>query len=532
MADGLSKKEIRQALESILATRPFTKSPLLSKFLRFVVETTLNGQSNQIKEYTVGINVLGKPKSFNPKLDASVRINANRLRKILAEYYELEGNEQEIRIELPKGSYYPHFLYQTSDSNIHKEQPDPSPTDRDDTICILPFTGFIQHPTLDFSLSGFCEFLSEKLSLFQDIKVVSFHSASRFTEEGGNLANIGKALGVSYYLTGSIELDQDQFQVSFQLIEAESNTFIWSRQMHASLLSTEVMEAADHISNQIVSSLAGYSGIIHYRKVLNINQEPHLSNKSANAIFWFYHYQVNHTKALFYEAIQKLEKVVAEDENCALCWAVLAQLYGDALIYNYPTEKSPLETAYACATKALEQDEYCQHAHLSMGWIHILTRNKKELLTRIKKVDSINPNSSLFKAMCSLGLSLAGEYEDSLVYLKKAKLLHPLPYWWMSLPEILVAINNNEYEKVVFLARKASTPRVIFEYVFEMIGLYYKGDIETLKKVVQVYKDKYPDGIAFLQNALPAILLDDEPAGKIRFALQEIDKIKIAISAN
>jgi TolB-like protein len=524
MIDGIPKNEIRLELEKILKTRAFVKSPLIARFLRFVVETTLDGHGNQIKEYTVAVTVLDKPHSFNPQLDASVRINAIRLRKMLSEYYQQEGNEEKIRIELPKGTYLPHFSHIIQEAEIITGELKPVSPEIDETICILPFTGFIQHPSLDFSISGFCEFLSEKLSLFQDIKVISFHSASRFMQEDGSIENIGKALGVSYYLTGSIELDQDQFQVSFQLIDAQSNAYIWSQQMEVSLLSAKVMDAADYISNQIVSSLAGYSGFIHYRKVLDINQEPPLTNKTANAIFWFYHYQVHHTKPLFYEAIQKLEKVLADDEQCSLCWAILGHLYGDALIYNYPTAKNPLETAKFCVAKALEFDEHCQHAHLANAWVHILMRNKKEILASLKKVDEINPNSSIFKAMSSLGLSLAGEYTDSIACLKKAKLLHPLPYWWMSVPEIFVALKAHEYEKVIFLARKASTPSVIFEHIFEMIGLYYMKDFTALKLLEKAYYEKYPEGIAFLIQALPAILLDDELAGIISHALRNIEK--------
>jgi adenylate cyclase len=528
MYDSISKEDIKQALEKIRSSSKFSRSPILSKFLQFIVLNTIDGHTNQIKEYTVGFKVLNKPHTFNPQLDASVRIHAVRLRKLLTEYYQTEGIDATIRIEIPKGRYTPTF---SNNTNSHLETSLSTPSAeiiKEDSICILPFTGFIQHPSFDFSVIGFCEFLSEKLSLFQDIKVVSFYSASRFMQEGGSVEHIGKELGVSYYLTGSIELDDEQLRVSYQLIEAATNAFIWSHQTEASLLSSEVMEAADNISNQIVASLAGYSGFIHYSKILDRYHEPPLNNKMANAIFWFYHYQVHHTKALFYEAIQKLEKVVAEDENCALCWAVLAHLYGDALIYNYHTDKNPLETAQAYVAKALEHDEYCQHAHLANAWVQILLRNKKEILASLKKVDTINPNSSMVKAMCALGLSLAGDYDESLAYLKKAKQLHPLPYWWMSVPEILVALKNNAYDKVIFLARKSGTPSVIFEHIFEMIGLYYLGDNKSLLHVLPLYKKKFPDGIAFVQNALPAILLDDEVAEKIKKALQEIGNMQSA----
>jgi TolB-like protein len=392
-----------------------------------------------------------------------------------------------------------------------------------DIVGILPFIGFTQTPSVDFSISGFCEFLSQKLSLFQDIRVVSFHSASRFMKEDGNLEHIADALGLTYYLAGSIELKKEQLQVSYQLFEAKSNSLIWSQQTDASLLSTEVMVAADTISSQIVASLAGYSGFIHYRTLLDKNHIPPLSNKMANAIFWFYHNQVHHTSSMFYQAIERLEAVVAEDENCALCWAVLAHLYADALIYNYNTAKEPLTTAQAYLDKAFDLDPICQHAHLAKGWIHILKREKYEASAMFVKTDELNPNSTSFKAMCSLGMALIGEYDKSIDYLRQIKQLNPLPYWWMNIPELFVALKNEDYNKVVFFARKSSTPQMIFEHVFEMIGLYYLEDFAALKVLAKVYQDKYPDGISFLKQALPAILSDDEVAAIISKALQHIE---------
>jgi len=531
MHTSIPKVEINDALGKILSSPVFKRSPLLSKFLRFVVEETLEGNDNQIKEYTVGINALNKPHNFNPQLDASVRINAIRLRKMLSEFYQLNGNSAEIRIELPKGSYIPTFSNPAKGAeNISAEQAEMDNEMRE-IIGILPFTGFMQHPSLDFSISGFCEFLSQKLSLFQDIRVVSFHSASRFIEEDGRIEHIADALGLTYYLAGSIELEKEQMRVSYQLFEAKTNSLIWSQQTELSLLSTEVMDAADHISKHIVSSLAGYSGFIHYRKILDQNHVPPLSNKMANAIFWFYHYQAHHTSRLFYQAIERLETVVEEDENCALCWAVLAHLYADALIYNYNTNKPPMETAQAYVEKAFMLDPLCQHAFLVKGWLHLLMRQKDEALVTIEKIESLNPNSSTFKAMCSLGLAFLGEYEKSLEYLRQVKHLNPLPYWWMNLPEIFVALKNEEYKKVIFFARKSSTPPVIFEHVFEMIGLFYLSDFPALKALFQLYYAKYPAGIIFLMQALPAILSDDALGEKIRFALQEIEQIKNAISA-
>jgi tetratricopeptide (TPR) repeat protein len=237
---------------------------------------------------------------------------------------------------------------------------------------------------------------------------------------------------------------------------------------------------------------------------------------------------LHHTPALFYKALQKLEALAFEEEDCALCHAILAQLYIIAVLYNYKTNLDPLETARAEVEKAFQIDPECQHAHLVTAWLHVFSRNKAEVLQSIEKTVTINPYSPDFWGMCSLGLSYIGEYAKSLEYLKKSRELNPVPYWSATLQDYFWALKNNEYEKMLFYALKVSTPKVIFEHIFEMVALYYLGMTDELKKLVPDYLKKYPTGIAFAAHILPKILFDDELTEKIIIALQQIGQMEEA----
>ncbi len=524
MENLIPKTEIRTTLEEILSSRGFSRSPILTRFLRFVVENTLAGDSHKIKEYTVGIHVLDKSRDFKPQEDASVRIHANRLRRMLSEYYQENKDRARFRIELPKGSYVPVF----SPCSMEYENGNGSKSSQSeigDVICIFPFTVFFSsRASKDFSVIGFCEFLNEKLSQFHDIKVMSFHSVLQFSNKGGEKEDLRAELGVSYYLTGSVEVELEMLQIHFQLYDAQKNIVIWSQHTNSSLVSANSMDAADIICNQVVSSLAGYSGFIHYRKVLNNSQIPPLTNKMANAIFWFYNYIVSQNIELFEAAIKHLEKAVQDEENCGLCYAVLAHLYTDSIMYNYKTDRKPLETAVAYLDKAFALDPNCQHAHLSRAWTFVVMGRREEAFSFIEKTYELNPNSASFLALCSIGMSFLGHYEKSLFYLKKAKQLNPLPFWWMYLPELFFALKNHDFERVLFFARKSSPPTVIYEHVFEMIALYYLGDHLNLSQVLLPYKTKYPDGLVFVEKALATILADNELVSIISKALLEIDK--------
>jgi len=96
-------------LSQILKSRTFANTPLLRQFLHYVVSGALEDQADQIKEYSLGVDVFGRGVDFDPRADTIVRVHARRLRAKLAEYYETEGSADPLVIEIPKGHYAPAF---------------------------------------------------------------------------------------------------------------------------------------------------------------------------------------------------------------------------------------------------------------------------------------------------------------------------------------------------------------------------------------------------------------------------------------
>jgi hypothetical protein len=103
----MEKAECQAVLESKLLAR----SQGLIHFLNYVCQHYFAGTIDQIKEYTIAIEALGRPASFQQRADPIVRVEANRLRKRLKEYYETEGKDHQIQITIPPGQYLPVFLH-------------------------------------------------------------------------------------------------------------------------------------------------------------------------------------------------------------------------------------------------------------------------------------------------------------------------------------------------------------------------------------------------------------------------------------
>ena len=92
--------------ESRLARPEFAGAPRLARFLSFVVETTLAGNSEQIKESLVAIEVYGRRPDYDPQIDSTVRVEAGRLRARLREYQESSGKQDAVQIDCRKGHMF------------------------------------------------------------------------------------------------------------------------------------------------------------------------------------------------------------------------------------------------------------------------------------------------------------------------------------------------------------------------------------------------------------------------------------------
>jgi hypothetical protein len=107
--ESVSWEAERAELQAVLQSHLFTRSPTLTHLLSYLCEKTFAGESDQIKEYSVGIDVFDRRDSFDQDTDSIVRVQANRLRKRLSEYYASEVAAHPVHITVPIGQYIPLF---------------------------------------------------------------------------------------------------------------------------------------------------------------------------------------------------------------------------------------------------------------------------------------------------------------------------------------------------------------------------------------------------------------------------------------
>jgi hypothetical protein len=92
-------------IQRIVSSKAFKTSEVHRNLLNYLAEKSLSGTAQNLKEYTVGLDVFGKPPTYDPRQESVVRMHVGRLRQKLTEYYRTEGQEDPVVVELPKGAF-------------------------------------------------------------------------------------------------------------------------------------------------------------------------------------------------------------------------------------------------------------------------------------------------------------------------------------------------------------------------------------------------------------------------------------------
>src|SRR5882724_7329648 len=119
---------IQRQIERIVHSEQFRSSEVLRRLLTFLSEKAIAGEADNLKEYVVAIDGLGKSSTYDPQHNSAVRIQMGRLRQRLAEYYRTEGKNDPMLVDLPKGRFRLTFEQRTNTPTVgHEGSPSSAP---------------------------------------------------------------------------------------------------------------------------------------------------------------------------------------------------------------------------------------------------------------------------------------------------------------------------------------------------------------------------------------------------------------------
>ena len=240
-----SPEAINEQTKRILNFPLFRSSPVLSRFLEFIIVETVEHNEVQIKEYSIAINVLHRARDFNPNSDSIVRIHAGRLRRALNDYYLTQGIYDPIVIQIPKGCYVPEFAESGTSKAVSPPLPRVSAPATKLQVAIFPFGVATQREGASEFVLVLKEQLSEDLLAFRNISVIGSYSVEMKAKIRENALEAAKKVGADYVLTGSLTCIGQRISAMINLLAADSGLVLLCKSFDQNMLSSDLLESKE-----------------------------------------------------------------------------------------------------------------------------------------------------------------------------------------------------------------------------------------------------------------------------------------------
>ena len=252
---GFSSESILDETRKIVRTPVFASSPILKKFLEFVIQECVCGKSNQLKAYTIAVNVLGKPVNFDAQANGIVRIHARRLRRALNYYYRSDGALDAIRISIPKGGYVP--VFSDNDSSLSVPLFNNDRQRRTVVSVVMPFIRLSKSSKENSLVVGLEEQLNVALMDLENCTVISYYALDKLMPPNSTISQFISEFGIDYLIMGDIQICKSKSRIHVQLVSARTGQQVWNETFDKTITLENIFQAQNEIAKSVVVNLEG-----------------------------------------------------------------------------------------------------------------------------------------------------------------------------------------------------------------------------------------------------------------------------------
>ncbi len=406
MADGeVPPGLVREHLGRILASAPFHASESLRRLLRYTVEAALAGKGEELKEYTIGVEALGRPESFDPRQDTIVRVQARKLRERLAAYYAGEGKGEGCRIVYHPGGYLPVF------EGVPRAASAPFRT-----VAVLPFTNFTADESAGYFCDGLAEELIDLLARSNGLRVVARTSSFQFKGAPVDAREIGRRLGADLLIEGAVRGAGGRYRITARLLSSADGCEIWAERYDRTV--DDVLELESEIATGVASVLS--SG----------TPPPGSATDSAGvALYLRARYAWNQrTEAGLRQALELYTATTERDPRAAKAWAGIAECHVLMSMHGLALPHACMPKAREAALRALAIDQGLGSAWSALASVTSLYDRKFDAaLEHFRRALALDPaDATAHHWYAMLALLPLQRMEEALHEMREGERLDPL----------------------------------------------------------------------------------------------------------
>ena len=469
---------VREELERILASPGFDASARNRRFLEYIVEETLAGRADRLKGLTIAIDVFGRDATIDPQHDPVVRIEAAKLRRSLERYYLIAGQDDPIRIDIPRGAYVPTFEQRAgllpdpsaaagepaaavpplapSHTRSRWDRPTAAglaimssavlamavtawlglaraPADRNGpqaaaelqlvgpAVVVTPFENLSGTEAGRLFAGGLAQELITNLMRFEDLRVYSASSNERWTEDP---AGFGQRLQVRYEVKGSVLRAPDQIRLAVQLLEVGSGRYVWSATYDRPLTAESIFDIQEAIAAELAGRLAEPYGIIHKVTADLFRRHRPDTLFAYDCVLQAFAYRRTYSREFYLSTRHCLEQAVRDDPGYPVAWAMLAfahldeyRWYGWGPLHRLP---AALDHALGAAQRAMELDPDDVMTLSAYAAVQFYRGEFAEAEAAQRRAVDLNPNNPEPLAQLGWRVAFAGDWDGGIALVRQA----------------------------------------------------------------------------------------------------------------
>ena len=288
------------------------------------------------------------------------------------------------------------------------------------SIAVLPFVNMSSEAEQEYLSDGISEQLLTLLAKIPELRVISRSSAFSLKGKDIEVPEIAKRLNVTYVLEGSVRKAGNQVRIAAQLIEARSDTHVWSEAYDREL--TDIFAVQDEIA----------LAVVHQLKLALLNDD--LPARSTTTSLEAYN---AYLRGRFYwnegdptdleKARQNFERALEIDPGYALAHAAMADYYSALPFYSSSKPDEVFPKAKAAVARALELDGHLAEAHAALAYIRTYYDwDWRDAEKEFELALAYDPNNASLRHRYSRYLSSVGRTDEALVHMRRAHELDPL----------------------------------------------------------------------------------------------------------
>ncbi|MDH7794057.1 adenylate cyclase [Beijerinckia sp. GAS462] len=526
-----NKAQVLAALEHVLRDPAFTASDGLSRFLRYIVTETLEGRAVRLKAYAIALSVFGRNESFNPQTNSLVRVEATRLRRLLAIHYARNPNVSPFEIQLPKGSYVPQFIARQqpalplSSSVLSTDRPTaslkrghlPLPALAAlGLVLLMGIVGLAFSPLLSQSyLDDEIEIGTTAWERAPSISIAPLQFDAGLLKPAQahalNVEILAALAGFDFlrvydFGAGQVQRRTDyrleayasemegQLAILFRLLHTATDQVIWT-QAFRNLPLNFTGDGRRPVVSKVASVLGRTYGVVFTDRYNRMPPSDATTVGFACSIDGYQYFNTP-SSTTFRQVLDCANRTVTANPKSSLGQALKAAMLIDGHLKGYPTgeaQESALEGALQAANTAVELNQNSSQAHRALFLARFYDGRFSEAFAAAKRTLTLNPYSMEIRSRVGSAYILRGDFATGMNLLNEVSAIADNHASWLEFYYFLNAYRNGDKLEAKRHAFRASIAKTPLGAIARIVALHQQGNGSAAKKWIDYLEREFPE---------------------------------------